>query len=157
MRELVKVPSKLLGQKSKPVERIDAKIKSLANDMVEFIQLHRDDKIRPTSLSACQLGQLVRVIAFRHNPTSEEEDDIQVVINPELVYAKGNYLIREGCLSIPGKVFTLRRAKIVKIRGLTLDGEERSFRGRDLLAQVFQHEIDHLNGVMIDQVGKKVK
>ena len=157
MTELIKVPSRLLMQKSKPVEKVDSKIKSLANDMVQFIQLHRDDKEWPAGLAACQLGKLLRIIAFRRTPASFEEDDIQVVINPKLVYAKGNYLILESCLSIPGKVFVLRRAKIVKIRGLTLDGEERSFRGRDLLAQVFQHELNHLDGVLIDQVGKRVK
>ena len=78
-----------------------------------------------------------------------------MVINPELVYAKGNALVYESCLSIPGKEFRLRRAKIVKIRGLTLDNVMRSFRGRNLLAQVFQHELNHLDGTLIDQIGER--
>lgn len=154
MRELVKVPSKLLRQKSKPVKTVDSEIKSLARELVQFIQLHRADNIRPLSLSACQLGELVRVIAFKRNPVSLDEDDIQVLINPTLAYAKGFHLVTESCLSIPGKAFTLRRAKIVKIRGLTLDGVERSFRARDLLAEVFQHELNHLDGILIDQIEK---
>ena len=79
------------------------------------------------------------------------------MINPTLVYAKGFHIVRELCLSLPGKIFTLRRHKIVKIRGVTLDGVERSFRGRDVLAQIFEHEIGHLDGILIDQIGEKVK
>ena len=157
MRELVKVPSKLLRQKSKPVKTVDSEIKELANEMIQFMRLHRADNPYPIGLSACQLGELVRVIAFRRNSLSKDDEDIQVLINPTLVYAKGHHLVTESCLSIPGKRFLLRRHKLVKIRGLTLDGVERSFRGRDLLAQVFEHSLNLLDGVLIDQVGKKVK
>lgn len=154
-RKLLKVPDKRLRQKSKPVKTVDSEIKELAKEMVQFIHLHQADKVRPLSLSACQLGDLVRVIAFRRNPFSIDEGDIQVVINPELVYQKGHHLVAESCLSIPGRNFTLRRAKIVKIRGLTLDNEVRSFRGRGLLAQVFQHELNHIDGVLIDRIGER--
>lgn len=154
MRELVKMPDELLRQRAKPVKRIDSKIKALAKDMVEFIHLRQGDQLRPVGLSACQLGELLRVIAFSRNPMSGEED-IQVLINPELIYLKGNHIVYESCLSLPGEVFTLRRHKIVKIRGLTLDGVVRSFRARDLLAQVFQHELNHLDGILIDQIGER--
>lgn len=154
MRKLVKVPSELLRQRSKEVKKIDSNVKALAKDLVEFIRLHQTDQWRPLGVTAPQLGQLLRVIAFSRNPASQE-DDIQVLINPELVYEKDRHLVREGCLSIPSKEFTVKRAKIVKIRGLTPDNEVRSFRGRDLLAQVFQHELDHLDGILIDQIGER--
>ncbi|MBA7590016.1 Peptide deformylase 1 [subsurface metagenome] len=77
---------------------------------------------------------------------------MQVLINPEAVYLKGHQVVSESCLSIPGRTFALRRAKLVKIRGLTLAGEMRSFRGRDILAQVFQHELNHIDGVLIDKL-----
>lgn len=155
MRELVKVPSELLRQKSKPVKEVDSEIKALARELVQFMNLHQADRFRPIGLSAPQLGELVRVIAFRRNPVSLDEDNIQVLINPILVYTKGFHVIEESCLSIPDKEFTLRRAKIVKIRGLTLDGVTGSFRGRDVLAQVFQHEVNHLDGILIDQAGEE--
>ena len=155
MRELIKLPDELLRQKSKEVKKIDRKIKSLAQDMVNFMRLHRGDELRPIGLSAVQLGELVRVVAFSRNPASLEPD-IQVLINPELVNQKGHQVVRESCLSIPGEEFTVRRAKIVKIRGLTLDGVVRSFRDRDLLAQVFQHELNHLDGVLIDTLVRRV-
>lgn len=153
--ELITLPNSLLRQKSKPVKKVDSEIKSLAQELVQFISLHRADTLKPLGLSAPQLGELVRVIAFRRNPISIDEDDIQVLINPKLVYTKGFHLVRELCFSIPGKTFTLRRAKLVKIRGLTLDGVERGFRGRNILAQVFQHELDHLDGLLIDEVAER--
>jgi len=154
MRELIKLPNPLLRQKSQPVETIDRKIKELVLEMVDFMRLHRGDAARPVGLSAVQLGELVRVIAFSRNPASLEGMQVQVLINPELVYLKGHQVVNESCLSIPGRTFALRRAKLVKIRGLTLDGVVRSFRGRDLLAQVFQHEIGHLDGILIDKLRK---
>jgi len=153
MRKLVKLPNSLLRQRSKEVKKVDS-VKELAQEMVEVMQSRPADNLRPIGLSAVQLGELVRVIAFNRNPMSPE-DDIQVLINPELVYQKGSHLVYESCFCIPGKKFALKRAKLVKIRGLTLDGVMRSFRGSDLLAQVFQHEIDHLNGILIDTLGKE--
>ncbi|GAI76508.1 unnamed protein product, partial [marine sediment metagenome] len=155
MRELVKLPNELLRKKSNPVKKIDRKIKELALEMIDFLRLHRGDAARPVGLSAVQLGELVRVIAFRGNPQSQEELRVQVLINPEVVYLKGHQVVSESCLSIPGRTFALRRAKLVKIRGLTLDGVVRSFRGRDLLAQVFQHELNHLDGILIDKLRKQ--
>ncbi|GAI83096.1 unnamed protein product, partial [marine sediment metagenome] len=102
MRELIKLPDELLRQKSQPVETIDRKIKELALEMVDFIRLHRGDAASPVGLSAVQLGELVRVIAFRGNPQSQEELQVQVLINPELVYHKGHQVVSESCLNIPG-------------------------------------------------------
>ncbi|MBA7581049.1 Peptide deformylase 1 [subsurface metagenome] len=155
MRELIKLPNPLLRQKSQPVETIDRRVKELALEMVDFMRLRRGDAARPVGLSAVQLGELIRVVAFRGNPQSQEELQVQVLINPEAVYLKGHQVVSESCLSIPGRTFTLRRAKLVKIRGLTLAGEMRSFRGRDLLAQVFQHELNHLDGILIDKLRKQ--
>ncbi len=157
MRELIKLPNPLLRLKSEPVKEVNRRVKELALEMVDFIRLHRGDAVRPVGLSAVQLGELVRVIAFRGNPQSQEELQVQVLINPELVYQKGHQVVSESCLSIPGKQFSLKRAKIVKIRGITLDGVMRSFRGRDTLAQVFQHEINHLDGILIDTLGLEAK
>lgn len=154
MAELVKVPSELLKQKSEPVKNIDS-IRELAQEMVDFLKSHATDVPPPVAVSAPQLGKLVRVIAFRRNATPD--GDIQVVVNPTFVYGKGAHVVSESCLSLPGKRFALRRHKIVKIHGVTLDGTERSFRGRDVLAQVFEHELGHLDGILIDKVGKRVK
>jgi peptide deformylase len=154
MRQLVKIPNPLLRKKSAPVKTIDGEVKELAKDMIAY--MHLRGTLIPVGLSAVQLGVLLRVIAFKANPDSSDLKDIQVLINPELTRLKGNHIVYEGCLSLPGRTFAVKRSKIAKIQGLTLNGEIRTFRGRDLLAQVFQHEVDHLNGILIDAVGKEV-
>lgn len=158
MKDLVKLPNVLLRQPSLPVDVIDSSVKELAREMTEFILRRQDVKIRPVGLSAVQLGELVRMFAFVDNPEAGKDvgASVQVVINPELVYMKGIHRVTEGCLSVPGKTFELKRAKIVKVRGLNLDGQVRSFRGRDFLAQVFQHEYDHLEGILVDQRSKEL-
>lgn len=154
--EVVKIPDTILRQASKPIRGITPRVEKVAEEMVDFMDKHSEDALRPIGLSACQLGRSLRMIAFRHNPVSNDRDDIVILINPELVYAKGQYTVNETCFSIPGKTYRLKRHKIVKIFGRTLDGNTRSFRGRDLLAQVFQHELNHLDGVMIDSIGELV-
>jgi len=151
LKELITLPNGLLRMRPEPVKEIDSEVKALAREMGEFMRFNQSKKLKPVSLSAVQLGELVRVLAFYPSPQSEDKD-IQILINPELVYAKGSRRVYESCLSIPGRTFVLKRAKIVKIQGLTLDGTERSFRGHDLLAQVFQHELNHLDGILIDQL-----
>lgn len=159
MRELIKLPNVLLRQQSAPVNVIDSAVKDLAEEMIAFILRRQGDKTRPVGLSAVQLGELVRMFAFVANPLAGEDvsADANVIINPELVYAKGTHRVTEGCLSVPGKTFVLKRAKIVKVRGLTLDGQVRSFRARDFLAQVFQHEYDHLEGILVDQRSREIE
>ena len=154
MRGLVLLSNPALRQKSVEVKKVSSKIKKLAKELTEFLDAYQADNIRAIGLAAPEVGELVRLIAFRRNPFSVDLLDIQVLINPTLVYAKDFRLVTEMCLNIPGKKFTLRRAKIVKIRGLNLDGIQRTFRGHDLLAQVFQHELDHLDGILIDQTGE---
>jgi len=158
VRELYTLPNVLLRQESKKVEEIDAGIRELADEIVEFMRLNQDKKMRPVGLSAVQLGELVRMFAFLANPEARDDTsaDIHVLVNPELVYAKGIHRVTEGCLSIPGRTFDLKRAKIVKIRGLTLDGQVKSFRGRGFMAQVFQHELDHQEGILVDQRSQEV-
>ena len=154
MKQVITIPNELLRQKCEKVTEITPEIKSFAKELTEFLEAHKDDSPSPISISAPQLGGNIRMFAFRNNPLVYNEGDIQVVMNPEMVYAKGFHLTRESCLSIPGKTFTLQRHKLVKIRGLMLDGSIRSFRGRDILAQVFEHELNHLDGILLDVVGR---
>lgn len=154
MRELIVVPNRILRQKCKPVEEVTSEVRDLAQDMVAFLLAHQTDKLSAISLAAPQLGEHIRLIAFRINPLSLNSE-IQVLVNPEITRAKGKRVVTERCLSIPGKVFTLQRAKVVKIRGHTLDGKQKTFRAHNLLAQAFEHEIDHLNGILIDKAGEE--
>jgi len=154
--EIVVLPDPVLLQASKPIKEITPKVRKIAEEMLDFLDNHTSDNNRPIGLSACQLGHPIKMIAFRNNPQLLDRSNIVILLNPEMVYCKGQHLVKESCLSIPGKKYQLKRFKLVKIRGTTLENIPRSFRGRDLLAQIFQHELNHLDGVIINSIGELV-
>jgi peptide deformylase len=76
-----------------------------------------------------------------------EEEDIALV-NPEIVRCKGERMVTEGCLSIPGYFGVVKRAQSLRAKGRDVRGKEVKIKAEELLAQVLEHEIDHLNGVL---------
>ena len=118
-------------------------------DLVKDMEMYLK-KGNCVGLAAIQLGEPVRLIGFRFG------NEIRFLVNPEVVkHSEQSYLSEEGCMSIGKDLYVVRRYKSVKVKGLTLDGTQLSYKGRDLFGAVLQHEIDHLNGVTIDQVGRK--
>ena len=95
-------------------------------------------------LAAPQIGVSLRVIVLG---LPDEEDDI-VLINPEIVKRRGERLINEGCLSVPGYFGQIKRAESVTAKGRDQSGKEIRIKADGLLAQALEHEIDHLNGVL---------
>jgi len=156
MSELIKVPNPILRQKCRPVRNFNKEIKELIQELASYMYAHRTDEFAPIGLAAPQLGKSLQVIVFYPNPSFRELKGIDELINPELVYAREPVIVTESCLSIPGKTYTLQRAKLVKVRGYNFDGYKRSYKARGLFAQMFQHELDHLNGILIDKIGKLI-
>lgn len=150
-RRLLVVPNEKLRRKCESIERVTPFIRELAGELLEFLRVEYQDLVA-VGVSAPQLGESVRMFAFRPNPYSSVPDT-QVLLNPVLVYGKKLVTLPEMCFSIPGAEFVLRRYEIVKVRGVTLDGNERSFRVRGVVAQALQHELNHLDGVLIDTLG----
>lgn len=134
------VPDPILKRKSKRVSAIDRSIKKLVKDMSET--LHAEDG--RVGLAAPQIGVSLRVTVIS---MPDDEKDI-VLINPEVVRRKGQRLVNEGCLSIPGYMGQLYRAEVVTAKGLDITGKEVRIKGEGLLAQALEHEIDHLNGIL---------
>jgi peptide deformylase len=132
------IPEPVLRQKAKRVRTIDGSIKKLAGDMIET--MHSASGI---GLAAPQVGVSLRVIVIG----IPEEEDI-VLINPQVVRRKGERLVNEGCLSVPGYIGQIKRAESVRAKGQSLDGKEVRIKADGLLAQALEHEIDHLNGVL---------
>jgi len=132
-------PDPVLKQKAKRVRTIDRSIKKLIRNMIET--LHAEPG--RVGLAAPQIGIPLRVIIIG----LPEEEDI-VIINPEIVRRKGERLINEGCLSVPGYLGQIKRAESVTIKGRDPNGKEIRIKADGLLAQVLEHEIDHLNGVL---------
>ena len=132
------VPDPVLRQKSKRVRSIDESIHRLIDDMRETM-----NHVHGAGLAAPQLGTLLRVIVIG----MPEEEDI-VLINPEIVRRKGERVVDEGCLSIPGYIGQIKRAESVRVKGRDQNGKEIRIKASELLAQALEHEIDHLNGVL---------
>lgn len=134
----------VLRQVAQRVEVVDEQVKALADDMVRLLTLRKG-----YGLAAPQVGVSARIILL------DVEDFFQIVVNPEIVrVGKEKVLGIEGCLSIPGAEAEVLRYRDVEVEGQTLEGERFELHATELLARVFQHEIDHLNGVLfIDHLG----
>ena len=131
------LPDPVLRQKAKRVRAIDNSIKKLIADMRET--LHADPG--RVGLAAPQVGVSLQVVVIG----IPDEEDI-VLINPEIVRKKGERIVAEGCLSIPGYAGQINRAESVTTKGRDFSGKEVRIKAEGLLAQALEHEIDHLNG-----------
>ena len=132
------LPDPILRQKSKRVRVIDGSIQRLIGDMIET--MHSTGGV---GLAAPQVGTPLRVIVIG----IPGEEDI-ALINPKVVRRKGERLVGEGCLSVPGYFGEIKRAESVTVKGRDPSGKEIRIKGDELLAQALEHEIDHLNGVL---------
>jgi len=133
------VPDPILRQKAKRVKAIDGSIKKLVADMIETLHAAPGR----AGLAATQVGVPLRVIVIG----IPEEEDI-ALINPEIVRRKGERMVTEGCLSVPGYFGVIKRAESVRAKGRDVNGKEIKIKADELLAQALEHEIDHLNGVL---------
>jgi len=138
-------PDPMLRRTAEPISEISDELRVLADQMLETMI-----KEAGYGLAAPQIGLSKRLIVV------DIKDQSFVLINPEIVeFSDEKQMSPEGCLSIPGVETDVERSQQVVIRGLNLDGDEIEVEAEDLLARVFQHEVDHLNGVLfIDHLGK---
>lgn len=146
MRKLLTVPDPRLREKSAPVKAID----SLVKEVAEYL-LAQLEPLKAIGFAASQFGEMIRVIVIKR-----DELTTVAIVNPEIVKEKGEQSSMEGCRSIPGKFYLVKRPKIVKVKGINLNGEGITIKGHDLLATVLRHEVDHLDGVLIDSIGKPI-
>ncbi len=133
------VPDSVLKQKAKKVHTIDRSTRKLIRDMLETMHAEPGR----VGLAAPQVGVPLRVIVIG----MPEEEDV-VLINPEIVRRRGERVIDEGCLSVPGYFGQITRAESVTVKGRDQNSKEVRIKAEGLLAQVLEHEIDHLNGTL---------
>jgi peptide deformylase len=126
------------------VTDIDGKVVKLAHDMLETMY-----EAPGLGLAAPQIGVGKRLFVYDLDP--EERAAPQVLVNPRIVESDGEWAYHEGCLSIPGLSFEIVRPKVVHLVGLDLDGNEVSIEADELTARLFQHELDHLDGVLMTE------
>jgi len=142
IRQIVQIGDPVLRKKSKVVEKIDAKIIQLLDDMADTMY-HADG----VGLAAPQVGILKRVVVI------DIGDGLLELINPEIIETSGEQLDDEGCLSVVGEAGAVRRPYRVKVRAFDRNGNLFEIEGEELLARAFCHEIDHLEGVLfVDKI-----
>ncbi len=133
------LPEPVLRRKANRVPAIDASIHRLIEDMIESMYAANG-----VGLAAPQIGVSLRVIVL-----GMPDEEPFALINPEIVKRSGERTVEEGCLSVPGYRGDLVRSKVVLVKGLNPAGKLVRLKAReDLLAQAFEHEIDHINGTL---------
>ncbi len=155
IREIVTVPDEVLRRKARKVTVFDANLQKLIEDMIETMR-----EAPGVGLAAPQVGISERLIVVEYPENDEEEDapkKLFVVANPEIVKVspeteKGI----EGCLSIPGLVGEVERPLQVVIRGQNRRGQPVRIKAKGWLARIFQHEIDHLEGILFTDRATRV-
>jgi len=149
IHEIVKYPEPVLSKPAAPVTEFDAALKKLVDEMFESMYAAQG-----IGLAAPQIGISKRLtvidVSFKKNP-----DEKVVLINPEIVEEEGKQFEEEGCLSLPDIREKVHRAARVKVRAQNERGEWFEAEGAELLSRAFQHEIDHLNGILfIDRISR---
>jgi peptide deformylase len=129
----------VLRNEAAPVEQFDDALRRLAEQMI--VTMHEAPGV---GLAAPQVGRPIRLVVFDIG----EEEGARALTNPILRDEWGEQIDEEGCLSLPGLSYPVRRAMKVWAEGFDLDGHPVTIEAEELLARVLQHEVDHLNGVL---------
>jgi peptide deformylase len=130
----------VLRQRSSEVTEIDGRLKTLADDMVETMY-----DAPGVGLAAPQVGVQKRLFVY----DLHDEKGSRAIVNPVVSEARGEWTYEEGCLSVPGLSWPIVRPKELHLTGLDLDGNEVSIEADEFEARVYQHELDHLDGVLL--------
>src|SRR5215510_9736863 len=158
LRTIVTLPDPVLKRKAHSVNKFDKNLHALLDDMVETMR-----EAPGVGLAAPQIGLSERIIVIEYfeRPEDEEVEEapkkVWAVINPEIVKASDEMLMGvEGCLSIPGLVGEVERHAEVQVKGLNRHGKPMKVKAKGWLARIFQHEIDHLNGVLFTERATRI-
>jgi peptide deformylase len=164
LREIVTLPEPVLRRKAKPITKFDKELQTLIDDMIETM---RDAP--GVGLAAPQVGVSERLAVIEYAEDEDDEDEgegaekttkpkqLFVIINPEIVKAseeKVNGI--EGCLSIPGLLGEVERYEALQVKALNRYGKPVKLKVEGWMARIFQHEIDHLNGVLFTDLATRV-
>ena len=130
----------VLNQVTTDVENIDGKIAALAQSMIETMY-----EAPGVGLAANQIGVQKRLFVYDKG----EGDGAKTIVNPRIIETSGEWVYEEGCLSVPGMSWEITRANAVHLRGYDLEGNEIDLEVDEFEGRIFQHEVDHLDGVLL--------
>jgi peptide deformylase len=159
LRTIVMLPDPVLRRKARAVTTFDKKLQTLVDDMVETMR-----EAPGVGLAAPQVGisERLLVVEYYENEKAEEAEGeakkkVWVLVNPEIVKASEEKVMGvEGCLSVPNLVGEVERHESVQIKALNRRGQAMRVKASGWLARIFQHEIDHLNGVVFTDLATRV-
>lgn len=161
LREIVFLPEPVLRRKAKPVTKFDKELQTLIDDMIETMR-----EAPGVGLAAPQvnISQQLAVIEYAEDDDEEENEDappkpkkLYIIINPEIIKASEEKVTGvEGCLSIPGMLGEVERHESIQVKALNRHGNPVKLKVDGWTARIFQHEIDHLNGVLFTDRASRV-
>lgn len=131
-------PDPVLRMAARAVATVDDEVRRLIDDMTETMYAAPG-----VGLAAPQIGVGLRVVVF------DAGDGAHALVNPVLEEATGSWVYEEGCLSVPDHYWSIRRPARARVSGLDRDGRPVTFEGDDLLGRVLQHELDHIEGMLL--------
>lgn len=140
IRKIVKVGDPILDKTSRPVEKFNSRLWTLLDDMKDTLY-----QANGCGLAAVQVGTLRRVVVM------DCGDGFIELVNPEIIEQSGEQFEEEGCLSFPGECGVTSRPAEVKVKAQDRNGKWCIYKGTELKARCFCHEIDHLNGIVFTQ------
>lgn len=159
LRTIITLPDPVLRRKARAVSKFDKNLQTVIDDMIETMR-----EAPGVGLAAPQIGLSDRliVVEYYENEQAEEAEDetgkkVWVMFNPEIVKASEEKVMGvEGCLSVPNLVGEVERHETVQVKGLNRRGQPMKVKATGWLARIFQHEIDHLNGVVFTDRATRV-
>jgi peptide deformylase len=163
LRQIVTLPDPVLRRKAKPVTKFDKELQTLIDDMIDTM---RDAPGVGLAAPQVNISQQLAVIEYAEDEDDEDEEvegaqpkpkKLYVIINPEIVKASEEKVMGiEGCLSIPGLIGEVERHEAIQVKALKRHGQPVKLKLDGWTARIFQHEIDHLNGVLFTDLSKRV-
>jgi len=156
LREIVTVPNPVLRKRARPVTKFDDKLQTLIDDMVETMRAAPG-----VGLAAPQVGISEQLIVIEYGESENEDEEVEpklyVVVNPKITRKDTETELGvEGCLSIPGLVGEVDRSLSLTIKGQNRHGQPMTIKPKGWLARIFQHEIDHLEGVLFTDLTEHI-
>ncbi len=154
LRKIVTLPDDVLRRKARKVTDFGADLQELIDDMVETMR-----EAPGVGLAAPQVAVPLRVIVVEFGDEEDEEAPAKLytLVNPEIIRASNEHIVgAEGCLSIPGFVGDVERSEAITVKGLNRRGKPTRIKAGGWLARIFQHEIDHLDGVLFIDRAERV-
>ncbi|HET9590874.1 MAG TPA: peptide deformylase [Anaerolineales bacterium] len=159
LRKIVTLPEPVLRRKAHTVTKFDKNLQTLIDDMIETMR-----EAPGVGLAAPQVNISERLIVVEYGEEEDEEAGqpevpkrLFVMINPEIVKTSAETLMGvEGCLSIPNLVGEVERNAAIQVKGLNRHGKPFKLKAEGWLARIFQHEIDHLNGILFPDRATRV-